>query len=57
MVRTEGIFQDGLARGEWEIVEGSGLGDLMGLFGEGRFEATHEGGGATAELSWSLESS
>lgn len=34
-----GTFQDGVARGEWKIVEGAGSGALAGVTGGGSFEA------------------
>ncbi len=31
-----GVFEDGLAKGAWVVVPGSGTGDLKGLRGEGK---------------------
>lgn len=39
VLRTTGTFEDGVARGEWTIVEGSATGDLFGLRGSGGYEA------------------
>ena len=50
VIRSAGRFDGASSKGSWEIVEGSGIGDLEGITGEGGFEAP---GGPNA--SYSLE--
>jgi hypothetical protein len=39
VVEIDGTYGDGVARGSWRIVEGSGRGELAGITGEGGAEA------------------
>jgi hypothetical protein len=41
VLRADGTFVEGEARSEWEVVEGSGSGELAGLRGAGSATATH----------------
>ena len=41
VVESVGEFDGTTASGSWSVVPGSGAGDLAGLSGDGRFEATH----------------
>jgi hypothetical protein len=48
VVRDVGAFEGGVARGEWTIVDGSGADDLVGISGQGRFQAGEQ-------ATWSLD--
>lgn len=48
---TEGEFDGTIASGRWTVVPGTGLDDLAGLTGSGRFEAPH-GPTATFQLDY-----
>ena len=39
VLQGSGAYADGKATGTWSVVPGSGTGDLVGLRGEGSFEA------------------
>ena len=39
VVSSVGTFRDGVARGEWKVVEGAGSGELVTITGAGAFEA------------------
>jgi hypothetical protein len=41
VVESVGEFDGTTASGTWSVVPGSGAGDLSGIGGDGRFEATH----------------
>jgi len=53
VVTSTGTFDGKVAEGPWTIVEGSGRGDLAGIFGSGHFSAPL-GGGATYRLTYEL---
>jgi len=40
VVRADGEFVDGEARSRWQVIEGSGTGDLTGISGSGSAVAT-----------------
>jgi Protein of unknown function (DUF3224) len=54
VLRTVGVFDGTVARGDWTVVPGSGSGELEGLRGEGGFEAPH-GAPAKATLDYDFE--
>jgi len=41
VIKVDGMFEKGVAKSTWEIISGSGTGDLRGIRGEGTTEATH----------------
>jgi hypothetical protein len=41
VLQSSGIWRDGTASAEQQVVPGSGTGDLSGLRGEGSYTATH----------------
>lgn len=41
VMETLGSFDDGVAKGDWSIVPGSGTAGFSGIAGEGSFEAPH----------------
>jgi hypothetical protein len=45
---ADGTFADGVARGTWRVIHGSGTGALAGLRGSGTSVATHEPPGTFA---------
>ncbi|MBA2316146.1 MAG: DUF3224 domain-containing protein [Chloroflexi bacterium] len=55
VVTSIGVFDGERARGRWEVVAGSGTGELAGIEGSGGFDAPHEGQ-ATFELEWRIGS-
>jgi Protein of unknown function (DUF3224) len=54
VLRTVGVFDGTVARGDWTVVPGSGSGELEGLRGDGGFEAPH-GAPAKATLDYDFE--
>jgi len=54
VLRTVGVFDGAVARGDWTVVPGSGSGELEGLRGDGGFEAPH-GAPAKATLDYDFE--
>ncbi len=53
VVTSSGVFDGERARGRWEVVAGSGNGELAGIEGSGGFDAPHDGQ-ATFELEWRI---
>jgi len=53
VVTSSGVFDGERARGRWEVVAGSGTGELAGIEGSGGFDAPHDGQ-ATFELEWRI---
>ena len=51
ILRADGTFADGEAVTQWQVVEGSGTGDLTGLTGSGRSAA----GSGSTEGTFSLD--
>ena len=47
VLQVDGTFEGGIARGRWTVVPGSGADGLLGIRGEGGFEAPH---GTTAAI-------
>jgi hypothetical protein len=45
VLRADGTFETGVARTTWEVVDGSGTGDLLGLRGTGTAVTTGTSGG------------
>jgi uncharacterized protein DUF3224 len=45
VVRADGTFDSGVARTTWEVIDGSGTGDLLGLRGTGTAVTTGGSGG------------
>lgn len=52
VIEDHGTFENGAASSKLKIIEGSGLGELKGINGIGRYSANHEG--AQIELDYSL---
>src|SRR4051794_6501627 len=42
VLQNSGGFENGVARVKWQVVPGSGTGELRGLLGEGGYDAGHE---------------
>jgi hypothetical protein len=53
VLRLAGGFEQGAARTDWTVVEGSGTGELAGLQGEGGYVAKQGEPEVTYELRWS----
>ena len=54
VLRADGTFEGGVARSTWQVVDGSGSGELSGLRGTG--EAVADGGlGGTFRLEYELD--
>ena len=53
VISSAGAFDGERAAGRWTIVAGSGAGELIGIAGDGEFDAPH-GGQATYRLSYEL---
>jgi hypothetical protein len=53
VLKHDGGYAAGVAKGEFSIVDGSGTGELKGITGDGRTMAEHEGA-MTAELEYEL---
>ncbi|SNY24483.1 DUF3224 domain-containing protein [Paractinoplanes atraurantiacus] len=53
LLRTTGVFEGGVAKGEWSVIPGSGTGDLKGLSGTGGY-TSGEGGAADVTFAYDL---
>ena len=53
VLRLAGGFEQGAARTDWTVVEGSGTGELAGLQGEGGYVAKQGEPEVAYELRWS----
>jgi Protein of unknown function (DUF3224) len=53
VLRLAGGFEQGAARTDWSVVEGSGTGELAGLRGEGGYVAKQGEPEVAYELRWS----
>jgi len=42
VLQNSGGFENGVAHVKWQVVPGSGMGELRGLRGEGGYDAGHE---------------
>lgn len=54
VLRSSGVFADGAAQTRWEVVPGSGTGELRGLRGTGGYRATEGREGHHAYLDYEL---
>jgi hypothetical protein len=54
VLRATGVFADGAAQTQWEVVPGSGTGELRGLRGTGGYRATEGRKGHHAYLDYEL---
>ncbi|HEX9988058.1 MAG TPA: DUF3224 domain-containing protein [Chloroflexia bacterium] len=55
VMQGSGTFEDGVAKGDWLVVPGSGTGDLNGIKGEGSFRAVHGEDYVEATLDYSFD--
>lgn len=53
-LKLSGTFDGGVAKADWEVVEGSGQGDFTGASGKGSFEAPKGSHGGKYELDLKL---
>jgi Protein of unknown function (DUF3224) len=53
VLQQNGTYENGIAKGEWFVVPGTGTGGLTGLRGSGGFQADHEG--ATYSLDFEID--
>lgn len=53
VLQQNGTYENGIAKGEWFVVSGTGTGSLTGLRGSGGFQADHEG--ATYTLDFEID--
>ncbi|MFL5759504.1 MAG: DUF3224 domain-containing protein [Thermomicrobiales bacterium] len=49
VLQQSGTYENGVAKGEWFVVPGTGTEELTGLRGEGDFEASHESAAFTLD--------
>jgi hypothetical protein len=55
VMQGNGTFEDGVAKGDWLVVPGSGTGDLSGIKGKGSFRAVHGEDYVEATLDYSFD--
>jgi hypothetical protein len=54
VLRADGVFEDGAATTNWQVVDGSGSGELRGLRGTGKAVAASGQPGGTFTLNYDL---